>query len=253
MRMLALSTVLLLAAGLPFSAFAQSGSAPVAASSAPARIAPIPVNREQLSYAIGFEVGSNLANNKVDVDSKRLIQGFDDAYAKETPAVPIADMRQQLAGLQQRLRAQAIAAYRKVAAANLQASETFLAQSKAKPGVITLPDGIQYRVLEKGTGTQHPTATSTVTLNYRAALPNGQEFASSYANGKPITFVVDKMILGWQKVLPLMVPGDRWQVFVPPQFAFGAAGQPPRVGPNMAVVFEMKLIKIGGNGNGNGK
>ena len=247
MRKFATTPLLSLVAILPFAVAAQT--APASPSpAAPAPSASIPVNRDQLSYAIGFEVGSNLSGHKVDINTKRLIQGFEDAYAKETPAVPIADMRQQLAGLQQRLRAQAIAAYRKVAAANLQASEAFLAQNKTKPGVVTLPDGIQYRVLENGKGSRHPTATSTVTVNFRASLPDGRGFASSYANGKPISFVVDKMILAWQKILPLMVAGDRWQVFVPPQFAFGAAGQPPQVGPNQAVVFDLKLIKIGGSG-----
>ncbi|EQD68377.1 protein containing Peptidyl-prolyl cis-trans isomerase, FKBP-type, partial [mine drainage metagenome] len=85
-----------------------------------------------------------------DVDIKRVMQGLQDAYAKETPAVPVADMRAQLAGLQQRLRAQALANYKKVAANNLQQSEAFMAANKAKPGVITLPDGIEYRVLESG-------------------------------------------------------------------------------------------------------
>ncbi len=248
MRKLALSALLLVAAA----AVATTADAQQAPAAAPApaasTAAPVPVNRDQLSYAIGYEVGSNMANEKVDIDVNRLIQGFKDAYAKETPSVPMADMRQQLMGLQQRLRAQALANYRKVAAANLQGSEKFLADNKVKPGVITLPDGIQYRVLEKGAGTQHPTATSLVTLNYRASLPNGEEFASSYANGKPIKLQVNKVISGWQKVLPLMVAGDRWQVFVPPQFAFGADGRPPVVGPNMAVVFELKLVKIDGQG-----
>ena len=248
MRTLAPTAVLFLAAALPLAAAAQQPPPAVAPATPASAPAPVPVNRAQLSYALGFEVGANLVRQNIDVDMSRVIQGMKDAYAKETPAIPMVDMRQQLAGLQQRLRAQAIANYRKLAAANEQASEKFLAENKAKPGVITLPDGIQYRVLEKGKGTQHPTATSIVTLNYRASLPDGQEFASSYANGKPIKLQVDKVILGWQKVLPLMVPGDRWQVFVPPQFAFGAPGRPPQVGPNMAVVFELKLIGIDGNG-----
>ncbi len=248
MRKLAPMAVLALIPFLPLVAAAQQTPAPANGASVPAAVAPTPVNRDQLSYAIGFEVGSNLAGNKVDVDIKRVIQGLQDAYAKETPAVPVANMRAQLAGLQQRLRAQALANYKKVAANNLQQSEAFMAANKAKPGVITLPDGIEYRVLESGTGTQHPIGTSKVTLHYRASLPNGSEFASSYATGKPITFQVDKMIRGWQAILPRMVVGDRWQVFVPPQLAFGPVGQPPRVGPNMAVVFELKLLKIDNSG-----
>lgn len=244
MRKLAPIIALALGASLPLAAIAQqSPMTPAKSASAPAA-KEIPVNRDQLSYAVGFEVGSNLANNKVDVDIKRVIQGLQDAYAKETPAVPVVDMREQLAGLQQRLRSNALETYKRLAASNLKSSEAFMAANKAKPGVITLADGIEYRVLEKGSGTVHPTATSTVTVHYRASLPDGQEFDSSYARGKPVTFQVDKMIRGWQDILPKMVAGDRWQVFVPPQLAFGVLGQPPRVGPNMALVFELKLLKV---------
>ena len=123
-------------------------------------------------------------------------------------------------------------------------SDKFLADNKSKTGIKVLPSGVQYRVIEEGTGTQHPTVNSEVTVHYRGSLMNGLEFDSSFARGEPVHFKVGDVIKGWQDVLPLMRVGDHWQIFVPAALAYGERGQPPRIGPNEALVFELKLVDI---------
>ena len=158
------------------------------------------------------------------VDLQRVIRGLEEAYARKKPTVSIQDMRNQLVSLQRRIRTKSEAKFRRLAAKNLQKSDTFLATNKTKPGIITLPNGIQYRVLERGTGHVHPTLDSKVTMHYRISLTSGREIASSYAKGKPITIKVKKALNAWKEVLPRMVVGARWQVYAPPKFAFGLRG-----------------------------
>jgi FKBP-type peptidyl-prolyl cis-trans isomerase FklB len=107
-----------------------------------------------------------------------------------------------------------------------------------------LPSGIQYAVMKKGDGTVTPKVTSQVTVNYRGMLVDGTEFDSTWAHGAPVRFMVDKVIPGWQDVIPRMHVGDRWRVVIPPQLAYGQRGALPRIGPNEALVFEIELLDI---------
>ncbi len=231
--------------------FAQ---APISGATRPAKAnavkAPpmVPANKNQLSYALGYQVGNRLAVWKKafgeQVDLRRVIRGLEDAYSKKKPTVPLRDMRNQLVSLQGRIRAKSEARFRRLAATNLQKSDAFLAANKSKPGIVTLPNGIQYRVLERGTGRVHPTLDSKVTMHYRISLANGREIASSYAKGKPITIEVKRALGAWKAALPRMVVGARWQIYAPPKFAFGLRGLPPDVGPDMAIKFDVKLLRI---------
>mgnify|MGYP000735947222 CR=1 FL=1 len=239
-----------------FAAFAPAvfAQAPTPRATPPARTnavkAPpmVPVNKTQLSYALGYQVGNRLAVWKKvfgeQVDLRRVIRGLEDAYARKKPTVAIRDMRNQLVSLQGRIRKESEARFRRLAATNLQKSDAFLATNKSKPGIVTLPNGIQYRVLERGTGHVHPTLDSKVTMHYRISLTGGREIASSYAKGKPITIEVKKALSAWKEVLPRMVVGARWQIYAPPKFAFGLRGLPPDVGPDVAVKFDIKLLRI---------
>ncbi len=239
-----------------FAAFAPAvfAQAPTPRATPPARTnavkAPptVPVNKSQLSYALGYQVGNRLAVWKSvfgeKVDLKRVIRGLDEAYARKKPTVSIRDMRNQLVSLQRRIREKSEVKFRRLAAKNLQKSDAFLATNKTKPGIVTLPNGIQYRVLERGTGRTHPTLNSKVTMHYRISLAGGREVASSYAKGKPITIEVKRALGAWKEVLPRMVVGARWQVYAPPKFAFGLRGLPPDIGPDVAVKFDVKLLRI---------
>ena len=147
-----------------------------------------------------------------------------------------------LTELQQRVRQEQAEAFQKLSDDNQKASEEFLAGNLKKNGIVALPSGIQYRIIDEGEGGR-PGMESTVKVHYRGSKTNGLEFDSSFARGVPEEFQVSTVLKGWQEVLPLMKTGSTWQVFVPPEMAFGARGNPP-VGPNEALIFDLKLIEI---------
>jgi FKBP-type peptidyl-prolyl cis-trans isomerase FklB len=198
----------------------------------------------KLSYAIGYQIGSQFAGGKPKVDMSTLQRGIQDAYTRRQPSVPMREMNQQLQRLGQQMHAEALDEFQRIAKANASKSHAFLARNRQLPGVVQLPSGIQYVVLQKGTGTVSPTVTSRVTVNYRGMLVDGTEFDSTWAHGAPVSFTVNKVIRGWQDVIPRMHVGDRWKVVIPPQLAYGEAGALPRIGPNEALVFEIELLDI---------
>jgi FKBP-type peptidyl-prolyl cis-trans isomerase FklB len=214
---------------------AQNGSAPAAATKP---------DKAKLSYAIGYQIGSQFSDGRPDVDIRVLLRAIQDAYAKRHPSVSMQDMHQQLQRLDQQMHSQALAEFKHIAAANAHKSDEFLARNRQQPGVVQLPSGIQYAVLSKGTGTISPTVTSTVTVNYRGMLIDGTEFDSTWAHGAPVSFPVNGVIRGWQDVIPRMHVGDRWKVVIPPKLAYGETGALPRIGPNEALVFEIELLDI---------
>ena len=201
-------------------------------------------DKAKLSYAIGYQIGSQFADGKPDVEIPVLVRAIQDAYARRHPSVSMQDMHQQLQRLDQQMHADALAEFKRVAAANARKSAQYMAQNRQRPGVVQLPSGIQYAVLSEGSGKASPTVSSTVTVNYRGMLVDGTEFDSTWAHGAPVSFTVDKVIRGWQDVIPRMHVGDRWKVVIPPQLAYGETGALPRIGPNEALVFEIELLAI---------
>ena len=210
----------------------------------PAVVDPAKPDKAKLSYAIGYQIGSQFADGKPAVEIPVLVRAIQDAYAKRHPTVSMQDMHAQLQRLEEQLHANAVAEFKHIAEANARKSADYMAQNRKRPGVVQLPSGIQYAVIESGKGKDSPTVTSTVTVNYRGMLVDGTEFDSSWAHGAPVTFQVNKVIPGWQDVIPRMHVGDRWKVVIPPQLAYGERGQLPRIGPNEALVFEIELLDI---------
>lgn len=123
-------------------------------------------------------------------------------------------------------------------------ADAFLAANKTKPGVITLPDGLQYKIISQGSG-KKPTINDSVTVDYAGSLIDGTEFDSSYKRGQPATFPVSGVIQGWTEALQLMPVGSTWELYIPPTLAYGSAGAPPTIGPNQALIFKVHLISIG--------
>ena len=201
-------------------------------------------DKAKLSYAIGYQIGSQFADGKPDVEIPVLVRAIQDAYARRHPSVSMQDMHQQLQRLDQQMHADALAEFNRIAALNARKSAQYMAQNRRQSGVVQLPSGIQYAVLSKGSGKTNPTVSSTVTVNYRGMLVDGTEFDSTWAHGAPVSFTVDKVIRGWQDVIPRMHVGDRWKVVIPPQLAYGETGALPRIGPNEALVFEIELLAI---------
>jgi FKBP-type peptidyl-prolyl cis-trans isomerase FklB len=204
----------------------------------------VKLDKHKLSYAIGYQIGSQFAGGDPDVDLSTVQAAMRDAYARQHPAVSMQDMHDQLQGLEERMHAAAVAEFERIAATNARKSADYLARNAKQPGVVQLPSGIQYRVLKKGNGSASPDVQSIVTVNYRGMLVDGTEFDSSWAHGAPVSFQVNRVIRGWQDVIPRMHVGDRWNVVIPSQLAYGERGQLPRIGPNEALVFEIELLAV---------
>lgn len=202
-------------------------------------------NRAELSYALGYEAGRDLGQRKLDVDIATILRGVQDGYSHKKPMYSPQQMQQVIRAMQQKMIAEARAAYEKLAAANLQKAREFFAQNKKKQGIVTLPSGVQYKVLDSGSNDdKSPTIDSDVTLQYRGEFLDGTVFDNTEDRGKPVVFPVKQMIPGWRNVITRMHVGDHWQVFIPPEQAYGIRGEPPRVGPNEALVFDIHLLDV---------
>ena len=196
----------------------------------------------KLSYAVGWDIGADIARRGTEFDVDSLIAAIRDVVADKEPRVSAEEMRALLTALQEKVRAEQVEAFKKLSEENQAASDKFLAANKNKTGIVTLPSGVQYRIIEEGDGAR-PGLDSKVSVHYRGSKLDGHEFDSSFARGTPEEFTVNSVLKGWQEVLPLMKVGSTWQIFVPPELAFGARGNPP-VGPNEALMFDLKLVEI---------
>jgi len=202
------------------------------------------VNTEKgkLSYAVGWDIGSDISRRSTEFDVESLINAIRDVVAEKEPKVNAEEMRTLLAALQEKVRAEQVEQFRVLSEKNQAESEVFLTANKSKTGIVALPSGVQYRIIEEGDGAR-PGLESQVSVHYRGSKLDGREFDSSFARGTPEEFTVNAVLQGWQEVLPLMKAGSTWQIFVPPELAFGARGNPP-VGPNEALMFDLKLVEI---------
>jgi FKBP-type peptidyl-prolyl cis-trans isomerase FklB len=196
----------------------------------------------KLSYSVGWDIGEDIQRRGAEFDVETIVAAIRDSSAGKEPQVAADEMVALLTALQQRVRQEQAAAFQKLSEDNQKASEEFLAANLRKNGIVALPSGIQYRVIEEGEGAR-PGMTSTVKVHYRGSRTDGLEFDSSFARGVPEEFNVETVLKGWQEVLPLMKTGSTWQVFIPPELAFGARGNPP-VGPNETLIFDLKLVEI---------
>ena len=208
--------------------------------------------KQKTSYALGVNIGSGLKNQGLDLDPKALAAGLRDALNGK-PALSSEEVHGTLLKLEQDLRAKSEAEASKYAdgAKNLKDGQAFLAANKTKDGVkvhsVTLPDGataeFQYKILKSGTG-ESPKKTDTVTVNYTGTLIDGTVFDSSVQRGEPATFPLDHVIPGWTEALQLMKVGDKWQIFLPANLAYGDQSPSPKIGPNSTLIFEVELLKI---------
>ena len=207
--------------------------------------APLTLNtqKEKVSYAIGMQIGKNLTREGVDIDTAVFLRGLVDVVTGSKPLLTDDEARAVITKLQQETMAKRDAEMKVAGEANKKEGETFLAENKKKEGVVTLPSGLQYKIIKQGTGPK-PVATDNVVCNYRGTLINGKEFDSSYKRGQPATFPVGGVIKGWTEVLQLMPVGSTYQVWVPSDLAYGSRGPSPEIGPNALLIFEIELLEI---------
>ncbi len=199
-------------------------------------------DKEKLSYAIGYQFGTDIRMRKMDVDLNTVLEAMRDATAEREPRVPESEMVALLKDLEQKFRSEQLEKFKQLAEENKAKSEEYLAKNKGKKNIVVLPSGVQYRVIEEGDG-RRPTVESEVIVHYRSSTMSGLEYDSSFARGEPVSFKVGQVLKGWQEILPLMKVGAIWQVFVPPELGYGVRGQPP-VGPNEVLVFDINLVEI---------
>lgn len=202
----------------------------------------------KLSYALGYDLGRNLVESGEAIDVNVVVKAVQDGYGKKEPTVPVAQLRTAVEGMQKRQLAKAKAAFDKASGENKTKSDAFLAQNKAKAGVKTLPSGVQYRIVENGSGAK-PTSTSDVQIQYKGNIANGPTFVDTYVaqQGQPAGPVTLKMsqipLTGLREALAMMPTGARWEVVLPADKAYGNTPQSP-IGPNQAVVFDVKLVSV---------
>jgi FKBP-type peptidyl-prolyl cis-trans isomerase FklB len=197
----------------------------------------------QVGYAFGLRIGAQMRTMAVDIDPQALALGVRDALAGSTPLLTPAQIGQVMAQAQSESETRRAALDAKAAVGNRAAGAAFLKANAAKPGVVTLPSGLQYQVITAGSGPR-PKSTDTVSSNYRGTLIDGTEFDSSASHGGPIDFPVTGVIKGWTEALQLMPVGSKWRLFVPADLAYGDKGAPPVIQPGSTLIFEVELVKI---------
>ncbi|MDD2317591.1 MAG: FKBP-type peptidyl-prolyl cis-trans isomerase [Desulfobacterales bacterium] len=199
--------------------------------------------KDKVSYGIGMNIGRNFSQQEFDVNPDILAQGIKDVLAGGQTLMTEEEARTTLMNFQQEMAAKQQAKLKELAEKNRLAGEAFMAENARKEGVVTLPSGLQYKVLVEGTG-KTPGQDDTVTVNYRGTLIDGKEFDSSYKRGEPATFPIEGVIPGWTEALQLMKEGAKWQLFIPSALAYGESGAGPDITPNSSLIFEVELISI---------
>ncbi len=200
---------------------------------------------DKISYAIGQQFGTTIVQNEIEVNVKALLKGMEDMLMQQEPALTEEEMQAAMMTLQTKMAAkkeEMMAEMQAEAGENLKVAQAFLEENKTKEGVVELPSGLQYMVVEKGEG-DPPAATSKVKVHYRGTLLDGTQFDSSYDRGEPATFGVNQVIAGWQEALQLMSPGGKLKLFIPPNLAYGENGN-ARIPGNSLLLFDVELLEI---------
>ena len=199
--------------------------------------------KDKVSYGIGMNIGNSLKRDAVDVDADLVVKGLKDSLSGGKTLMSEEEYRATMTDLQKEMMEKQAAAAKAAAEKNKVEGDAFLAANAKKEGVVTLPSGLQYKVIQSGKG-KTPAAGDTVETHYRGTLIDGTEFDSSYKRGQTATFPVSGVIPGWTEALQKMKEGDKWQLFVPPNLAYGERGAGRDIGPNATLIFEVELIKV---------
>ena len=192
---------------------------------------------DKVSYALGLSIGNNFQNSGInDLQIEDFVKGLKDILGGQTPEISYDEAKQVINDYFMKLQKEKFEI-------NKKAGEEFLNINKGKAGVVTLPSGLQYQVLQKGEGPK-PTASDKVKCHYHGTLINGTVFDSSVQRGEPSVFGVSQVIPGWVEALQLMPVGSKWRLFIPSDLAYGEHGAGEAIEPNSALVFDVELLDI---------
>jgi FKBP-type peptidyl-prolyl cis-trans isomerase FklB len=195
--------------------------------------------QEKVSYIIGRDMATNLKKQGIDIEAASFTQGLKDVLEGKPSTLSQTEVQQTMMQLQQEMSQKQGAS----AEENQKEGEAFLAENKNKEGVKTLPSGMQYQVLQEGSG-KSPSASDQVTTHYHGTLIDGTVFDSSYDRNQPATFPVNGVIAGWTEALQLMKEGAKWRLFIPSNLAYGSQGAGDVIGPNATLIFDVELISV---------
>ena len=197
---------------------------------------------DPVGYFLGFQFGANLAQNGIaagDVKQEEVIKGMLDALSGKDPAVSDEVIQGAMKAFEQKLQARAA----EKAKAKMAEGQKYLDDNKKKEGIQVTSTGLQYKIIKSGDGAS-PKATSEVSVHYEGKLTNGKVFDSSVQRGQPASFPLNRVIPGWTEALQRMKVGDKWQLFIPSNLAYGEEGRAPVIGPNEVLVFEVELLEV---------
>ncbi|MCP5061408.1 MAG: FKBP-type peptidyl-prolyl cis-trans isomerase [Ignavibacteriae bacterium] len=197
---------------------------------------------DSVSYSIGIDIGNNFKKQNIEISADVLRQGIEDALA-DTSLLTQDAIKSVMMNFQKTMMEQQQAKGKIDSEKNIKEAEAFFKENKTKEGVKTLESGLQYKVLTSGSG-KSPKLSSSVEAHYAGRLLDGTEFDSSYKRGSPFTTKVTGVIKGWTEILQLMKEGDKWEVYIPSDLAYGERGSAPVIGPNAALIFTMELISV---------
>ncbi len=195
--------------------------------------------KQKLSYTMGQQIGNGIQQDKLDVETESLVLGLTHSLNGDPSLLNPAEMQAVIEAFQKEMQSKA----NEVKGGNADTGIKFLEDNIANEGVQVLESGMQYIVINQGSG-EKPQATDTVDVHYEGTLINGTVFDSSIKRGEPATFPVNGVIQGWQEALQLMEVGTKWKVFIPSELAYGEQGAGGAIGPNETLIFEMELLAI---------
>lgn len=197
---------------------------------------------DKVSYALGVQLATDFKRRDIDIKIDKLIKGLKDVTEGKKLELTEQEVQQTMMAFTQKIRAKQQEKQKADAARNLVAGKAFLADNGKKEGVKVLPSGLQYKVLKEGTG-KIPTIADKVKTHYRGRLIDGTEFDSSYKRGRPAEFGVKAVIKGWTEALQLMKEGAKWELYIPPDLAYGERAR-PTIPANSTLIFEVELLEI---------
>lgn len=227
----------------------DKAAAPAATTASTAALA---TQEQKVSYILGMNIGRQFKANNVPLDQASFLDGIKTASEGAEPKLSQEDIQKTMMTFQQEMEKKQAEAEQKqkaemeaAATKNKEDGTKFLAENGKRQGVVTMTSGLQYEVLKEGTGAK-PKATDTVTVHYVGTLIDGTEFDSSIKRNEPATFALNAVIPGWIEALQLMQEGAKWKIFLPPELGYGPGGTGGAIGPNATLIFEVELLKVGG-------